>query len=90
MVAGRTDRGTATFGTVSGMDHTPVLRVHFKLDDQTCAGIFQWKFDYDNYARSTGYLYRPDTSVPAWKRGSRWSLPYGTRGTAIFVLPGRA
>ena len=68
-VAGRTERGMATFDTVAGMDRIPVLRIHLVLDGQPCAGTFQWKFDYDNYARFTGYVYRPDTKaagLEAW------------------------
>lgn len=68
-VAGRTDRGTATFDTVAGMDRIPVLRMRLVLDGKPCAGIYQWKFDYDNYARFTGYVYREDTraaGLEAW------------------------
>ena len=62
-VGGRTERGIATLEMTRVGDPVPVLRMHFKLDGQPHDGIYQWKFDYDNYARFTGYVYRPDTKA---------------------------
>ena len=62
-VGGRTERGTATLEMTVVGDPAPVLRMHFKLDGQPYDGIYQWKFDYDNYARFTGYVYRPGTKA---------------------------
>ena len=62
-VGGRTERGTATLDLTVVGDPAPVLRMHFKLDGQPHDGTYQWKFDYDNYARFTGYVYRPDTKA---------------------------
>lgn len=62
-VAGRTVRGTATLEMTVVGDPAPVLRMRFVLDGQRYDATYQWKFDYDNYARFTGYVYRPETKA---------------------------
>ena len=42
-------------------DPAPVMRMSFVLDGKHYDGTYQWKFDYDNYARFTGYVYQPTT-----------------------------
>ncbi len=60
-VGGHTVRGTATLGTTFVGDPAPVMRMRFVLDDQRYDATYQWKFDYDNYARFTGYVYQSGT-----------------------------
>ena len=62
-VGGRTERGTATLEMTIVGDPAPVLRMHFKLDGQPYDATYQWKFDLDNYARFTGYVYRTGTKA---------------------------
>ena len=62
-VAGRTERGTATLELTVVGDPAPVLRMHFKLDGIRHDATYQWKFDLDNYARFTGYVYLPGTKA---------------------------
>ena len=62
-VGGRTERGTATLEMTVVGDPAPVLRMRFKLDGVPHDGTYQWKFDYDNYARFTGYVYLPGTKA---------------------------
>ena len=59
-VAGRTVRGVATLELTVMGGRAPVLRMHFVQDGQRYEGTFQWMIDLDNYARFTGYVYRPD------------------------------
>lgn len=59
-VAGRTVRGVATLELTATETPVPVLRMHFVQDGQRYEATFQWMIDLDNYARFTGYVYRPD------------------------------
>ncbi len=59
-VAGRTVRGVATLERTVMGGQAPVLRMRFVQDGQHYEGTFQWMIDLDNYARFTGYVYRPD------------------------------
>ncbi len=60
-VGGHTVRGKATLEMTVVGDPAPVLRMSFVLDGQRYDGTYQWTFDLDNYARFTGYVYRPET-----------------------------
>ena len=60
-VGGHTVRGTATLEMTVVGDPAPVMRMRFVLDGQHYDATYQWKFDYDNYARFTGYVYQPGT-----------------------------
>ena len=62
-INGQTSRGTASFDTVAGYDHIPVLRLRFVLAGHLYHGIYQWKGDYDNYLRLTGYVYSPNDTT---------------------------
>ncbi len=62
-VGGHTTRGTAVFDTVADGDRIPVLRLNFHQFGRDYAGTYQWSSDYDNYARFTGYIYRPNTKT---------------------------
>ena len=62
-VAGRTARGVATLELTVVGDPAPVLRMRFVQGGQRYEATFQWMFDLDNYARFTGYVYRPDDTT---------------------------
>ena len=64
-IAGRTVRGVATLELTVVGDPAPVLHMHFVQDGRRLDATFQWKFDLDNYARFTGYVYLPDGTTKA-------------------------
>ncbi|HEX5492648.1 MAG TPA: hypothetical protein VFX07_15415 [Candidatus Udaeobacter sp.] len=63
-IAGKTDKCTARFDTVAGPDRIPVLRMHFRFDENEYDATYRWQSDPDNYPRFTGYLYRSGTKSP--------------------------
>ncbi len=55
-VAGRTDRGTATFVQEPFLE-AYVLQMTVLVDGKPCTGRYEWSIDHQNYARFTGFLY---------------------------------
>lgn len=50
--------GSARFETAT-TDNVPVLRIRFSDEESDYEGTYSWSMDLDNYARMTGYIYRP-------------------------------
>ena len=78
-VGGRAARGVATLELTVVGDPAPVLRMRFVQDGQRLEATFQWKFDLDNYARFTGYVYRSDGTTRTAGLEMLFPLPPSTR-----------
>lgn len=62
-IGGKVVRGVATLELTVVGDPAPVLRMSFDQGGRRYDSTFQWMFDLDNYARFTGYVYRPDDTT---------------------------
>ncbi len=58
-IQGETVRGTGRIEHALGADEADVLRVRFTRSGRDYEITYLWRSDLDNYARLSGYVYRP-------------------------------
>lgn len=64
-IHGETIQGIGTIEHALGLDQAHVLRVRFTRKGQDFEITYLWHHDLDNYARLSGYLYRPGKQTAA-------------------------
>ncbi|TFH64086.1 MAG: hypothetical protein E4G90_08810 [Gemmatimonadales bacterium] len=64
-IHGETIQGIGTIEHALGPDQAHVLRVRFTRHGQEFEITYLWRHDLDNYARLSGYVYRPGEKTAA-------------------------